>query len=176
MREARYADEEPLLTLQPINERAPLLSSLDRPPEGWEPADDGVLLSPLVLDEDDCKDVVVLRRFPLQCYRLDGLGVVTPAQQRVGKYSGNVRRRADGDEVPHGKGTFKAGTGYTWTGRWEDGLPHDPLGKEILDGLPSKIKISPHIAHLPVHPAGHLDPPRACTVHAPPLLLPRGAS
>ena len=87
---------------------------------------------------DECavsreQQIPKIEPFTLECYRLGG----SEPEERVGKYSGDVKMTADGSNVPHGEGKFKTPSGYTWTGPWEDGLPHG-IATEILDGIPSK--------------------------------------
>ena len=69
----------------------------------------------------------MIRKYPLQCYRLDGASnAVVATEERTGKYSGAVVE-LDGRQVPHGVGTFKTSTGYMWTGMRGSRPHHKPV-------------------------------------------------
>ena len=86
----------------------------------------------------------VLSKYTFASYRNDGRCML-----RSGKYTGetNILRRTSASassgtqgqgasKMPHGYGTFKTSTGYSFSGDWANGIPSGP-GVEVLDGFPS---------------------------------------
>ena len=53
----------------------------------------------------------MIRKYLLQCYRLDAANIAVATEERKGKYAGAVEE-LDGRQVPHGVGTFKTSHGF----------------------------------------------------------------
>lgn len=81
----------------------------------------------------------VLSKYTFASYRNNGQCIL-----RTGKYTGEsassgtaLQGQGQGaSKMPHGYGTFKTSTGYSFSGDWAYGIPSGP-GVEVLDGFPS---------------------------------------